>query len=68
MAILSQSEAARYVGVHRATIWRWDQAGRLPRIPTRRPGAYYDTADLDLFLPEKVRGAHPDMKQGRLDD
>ena len=49
--ILNQTEAAKYVGVIRQTLISWERKGLLSRVSTKRPGAWYDTADLDSFLP-----------------
>ena len=49
--ILNQTEAAKYVGVTRQTLISWERKGLLARVSTKRPGAWYDTAALDLFLP-----------------
>lgn len=50
MAVVRQAAAAAHIGVTRPTLIAWERKGLLRRVATPRPGAWYDTGDLDRFI------------------
>jgi predicted DNA-binding transcriptional regulator AlpA len=64
--ILRPAQAARVLGVSRATIYRWEAAGRLaPRVILGPGTSGWREADLAAFIAAAPRGGPARVPEGR---